>query len=1165
MESSTAADFLESAAATSSAGTSGASDKKFEIKEIELDTTNAVYLNCMNYAALVKTDDLFCDEKRDALSKGGSYPVFGTDGLLMVPSSVVRPSFAMPNTLFHQPFMGAYLDKPLPMTAVWVGGGRIKEVVGWIYDDPDAYDNMLKCASSVSKHTGLEFPTDPVWKTTTGECTARLIQRDLSQGVHPDDYEVLGADARSDDDDDEEEEEEDGDEGPKAKKRKTEARSKGPWYGTDIVPSECSVVIYTNAVNTLYMLANEDRYVRYTHYTPATSIGENVVGGRAEILGMFSRRKEVGGEAKDGSYTPPSLGKMLRVKNKKKRLFILECGAGATSEIGRILRQMYRFGPGDSGGRTKAMEAREDHTCTDFEKRLFKWLKGSDTEGSEAMALYAGSTVLKSLMYTMTPNEYKYDLDCTEEAAWTFMVGFAVGQFTAANTAWLGTEDTKKGPVITYGMLSKNPLFNLQTTVTKSSKGFCGLIQYLVTRLRATRYPGNCRPALQERGAACEKCASPLCAAVWTDSYLNSSYLTSPLTAEPKTSQMPSSKYLTIVAAPEYNTGASSMGTLTVSTEGSTKRKDIGEMMCDAHHKVTSNISTELNVSSEKSKVVILKKLAEVIGKIKTEVSRETHNVRVPYQHTINARKFESVFTVNCGGMPNQYCLGMLSVMYVKSSVVTTMARFVQACGVSLDMFGKDTSNQREKLNGLITSCKLGLYLNSDVKAKSFSINNLNLSPLKDVDKGVVYTFNNGYTTGVWDKPGVCYNKATGKIKSLLGTLEAGKNNYTGNKASNEQQAIMSVNTHRESAGVVSGASAKQMEEIKKSMRAVGKSIAPGITDITASTHYDKFQKQLLNGPLSIFRHNELIFSTVREMVDLYAQASMFRFYGYRARASEYYDGISIPKFVKVVGAGHPSLPQGTPPDRASDLKPFSHELVTAKGPALMVMSVHTGSFEATVEGKKSSFQTINMVDFSMSRLTKVFSGDSVRHLMTRSHLSMYIPVKVSGMGPSSAAEKDRLVDAVTNMFLECKTISSKCNAFKALAELLLTEIKRDKGLSESTDAEVPYTLEEVKVKFDDLYDGSSTMFTASPLLAEAAMLLNRQEDLEDLCKRAENCSEDIEEEEEENEMDIDFTDVLSGNRHMEEEEESGVTFNGGEEEDDEARKRLNDEMMSYD
>ena len=1084
--------------------------------------------------------------------------MFGTDGLIMVPSSVVRPSFAMPNTLFHQPFMGAYLDKPLPMTAVWVGGGRIKEVVGWIYDDPDAYDNMLKCASSVSKHTGLEFPADPAWKDPSGECTTRLIQRDLTEGVHPDNYEVLGDDAKSDED--EEEEEEDEGSVPKAKKRKTEALTKGPWYGNDLVPSECSVVIYTNVVNTLYMLANEDRYMRYTHYTPATSVGENTVGGRAEILGMFSRRKECG-DPKDGSYTPPpTMGRMLKVKNKKKRLFILECGAGATAEIGRILRQMYRFGPGDSGGRTKAMEAKDDHSCADFEKWLFKWLRGSDTEGPEAMALYAGSTALKSLMYTMTPDEYKYDLDSTEEAAWTFLVGGCVGQFTAANVAWLSMEDTKKGPVLTYGMLSKNPLFNLQMTVTKSSKGFCGLIQYLVTRLRATRYPGNCRPALQERGAACEKCASPLCAAVWTDSYLNSSYLTKPLTGEPKTTQMPSSRYLTIIAAPEYNTGASCMGTLTVSTEGSTTRRDIGEMMCDAHHKVTSNAPTEVDVSpDEKSKVVILRKLAEVINKVKTDVSRETHNVQVPYQHALNARKFESVFTINCGGMPNQYCMGMVSVLYVKSYVVTTMARFIQACGVSLDVFGKDASNQREKLNGLVTSCKLGLYLNSDVSAKSFSINNLNLSPLKDVDKGVVYTFNTGYTPGVWDKPGVCYNKATSKIKSLLGTLESSKN-----KAVNDhQQPVMSINTHRESVGVVSGASAKQMEEIKKSMRAVGKSIAPGVSDITASVHYDKFQKQLLNAPLSIFRHNELSFSTVSEMVDLYAQGSMFRFYGYRAKPSEWFDGISIPKFVKVVGAGHPSLPQGTPPDRASDLKPFSHELVTTRGPALMVMSVHTGSFEATVEGKKSSFQTINLTDFSMSRLTKVFSGDSGRHLMNRTHLGMYIPIKVSGKGPSSAAEKDKLVDAVANMFFECKTTSSKCHAFKALADQLLAEIRVDKGYAESA-GEVPYTLDEIKDKFDNLYDKSATMFTTNPLLAEAAMLLNRPEDLEELCKRAENSSEDADEEEEETDMDIDFT-ASSGNRLQPMEEESGLNFNGDGEEDDEERQRLNDEMLSYD
>ena len=80
MESSTAADLLESPTATSSAGTSGTSDKKLRSKEIELDTTNAVYLNCMNYAALVKTDDLFCEENRDALSKGGHTPCSARTG-----------------------------------------------------------------------------------------------------------------------------------------------------------------------------------------------------------------------------------------------------------------------------------------------------------------------------------------------------------------------------------------------------------------------------------------------------------------------------------------------------------------------------------------------------------------------------------------------------------------------------------------------------------------------------------------------------------------------------------------------------------------------------------------------------------------------------------------------------------------------------------------------------------------------------------------------------------------------------------------------------------------------------------------------------------------------------------------------------------------------------
>ncbi len=1146
--SSSAADLLESAATTSAASSS---EKRLESKEIVLDTTNAVYLNCMNYAALVKTDDLFCDEKRDALSKGGSYPVFGTDGLLMVPSSVVRPSFAMPNTLFHQTFMGSYLDKPLPMTAVWVGGRRIKEIVGWIYDDPDAYDNMLECAASLSKHTGLVFPEDPAWKTPLGECTARLIQRDLTEGVHPDNYELLGDDLPSDD----EEEYDDEEDEPKAKKRKTDALLKGPWYGNDLpcAPSECSVVIYTNAVNTLYSLANEDRYVRYTHYTPATAIGENTVGGRAEILGMFSRRKELV-DSKDGSYTPPTMGKMLKLKKKKRRLFIMECGAGATAEIRRVLRQMYRFGPGDSGSKTKAMDAKDDHLCANFEKGLFKWLRGSDTEGPEAMALYAGSTALKSLMYTMTPNEYKYDLDCKEEAAWTFLVGGCLGQFTAANVAWLGTEDTKKGPVITYGMLSKNPLFNLQTTAAKSSKGFCGLIQYLVTRLRSSRYPG-CRPTLRERGKACVNCASPLCATLWTDSYLNSSYLTLPLTGGTKTTQMPSSKYLTIIAAPEYNTGASCMGTLTVSTEGSTNRKDIGEMMCEAHHKVTSGAPTEVDLRPNKSRVGILKNISTAIHKVNMDVSRESHGVKVPYQNFLNARKFESVFTVNCGGMPNQYCLGMMSVLYVKSYVVTIMARFTQACGVSLDMFGKDASNQREKMNGLITSCRLGLYLNSDVSAKSFSINNLNISPIKDVDKGVVSTFNTGYTPGVWAKPGVCYNKATGKFKSLLGTIETSRNKYS--TAAPREEAVMSIDSHRESGGVVSGASSKQIEEIKKSMRAVGKSIEPDIQDITTSTHYDRFQKQLLNNPLSIFRNNELCFSTVKEMFDLYAQGSLFKYYGYRAKPSEWYDGISIPKFVKVVGAGHQSLPQGTSPDRASEIKTFSHELVTTKGPALMAMLVHTGSFEVKVEGKKSSFQTINVTDFSMSRLTRVFSGDSGRHLMNKTHLGMYIPIKVSGKGPSSAVEKDKLLDAVANMFLECKTTSSKCHALKAIADQLLAEIRVDKGYAEDV-GEITYTLNEIKDKFDNLYDKSSTMFTSSPLLAEAAMLLNSPDKLEELCRRADSTPEEANEEEEEE--DIDFT-ASSGGRPMEDE---GIDFEGDEEDDDE-RRRLNDEMLSYD
>ncbi|RUS68566.1 hypothetical protein EGW08_023669 [Elysia chlorotica] len=472
----------------SGGGASGLSER-VKGKELQFSSQNTTILKTSVYAFVVNIDALFSTENRFVLASGGSYPVFGRSGVIMIPSAVVKLSSALPNTMY--PETRPYLDKLLPMTAVWVGESKVCKILDWIYEDENVKANMEKFTKSLECHKDELFPGDVPPIDVPTEIKARIIETDLEaaehEGVH---HKTEEKDMDNDD--------------------KT-----GPWYAKF---QNCCLVMPMCGIKLMRMVSKNHMFLNYSHFVPADGKSETFLGGdHNPVLGVFSMAEKFNVNAAD-------LQAILH--HKKIMYYVVKCSPAIIAEYRKLLRMCYRVGSGVSGDRHRAFADRCCYQNDDFERRTLVAITQSKLEdGHETMAHLAASMVYKTMNFSFAVQDYKYILDCEKEVAWTFLVGSMLGPYTAPNVAWLSSTDTGKRSKLKFGMISKSCLNNLQSTSSKWSRGVCGLTLYLMRRLQMNISPAKANMVFAARSIACTRCEGDCCALVWSNAYTDNIHI----------------------------------------------------------------------------------------------------------------------------------------------------------------------------------------------------------------------------------------------------------------------------------------------------------------------------------------------------------------------------------------------------------------------------------------------------------------------------------------------------------------------------------------------------------------------------------------------------------------------------------------------------------------
>ena len=1040
---------------TSISNDAGGGEERAKAADIRLDPTNTVMLNASTFGAFLKIRDVFCDANKDALAKGGTYPCLDMKGYMMIPSGVVNPTFLMANNLFSKPSIGNYMDKLMPMCAIYVPGGwsQVAELIGWVYDDPTMLDTMKKCASSLSAHTKVDFMVPPKHVKEGLDANKPITSVIIEDELTTNDWGFNG-------------------------------ETGSP--GSDM--SEMCMVTYMTTLNLLHHLANnDDEVLRFSSYTVIASEGEHMAGC-APIKAIFATGREsfMGGNV---LYMPKTKAEHLQGSFKK---YVLANSKGVFREYRDVLRQMIRIGPAvnKSEALSDAVKSCENPDPL-FEKLVMMCFHENALEkNAEALTVWAAMTALRNHLNTLSTTPPSFSLCGTREVAWTIFVGMYLGEYTAPTVSWFGSQAVKSGSKLTYGLLSQSALFNLQTSAAKGSKSVSALILYLAHRLKLHRFP-SCKTSLTSRALRCEVCdKNPMCSVVWVDSYTVSSHLASATTAQVK-NQMPFSEAVTVMTFPAFNTGASYIGAASTAD-----RKDIGVSITKAMKKTFDANVRHFNPDiNEKRRSTAINLLCKALNAVNKYITDEGHGERVPFRTELKGNKLEMVLADNIGNLPHN-TFGMLSVCYYKSYATLMAVRALEANEHEMECFTKNPANCLNQMNHLMGQTRMGVYT-SVSKMKIESVNMLKLDKFTDSTREKELTINDGSEKAKCDTPSLLYSKNSSKVKCYLSNLKTSGLSCGGDGGMN----IVSSNVLSDGPnGYI--ASPEQKKRITENITKVLIRKCPSLTISPNNDLISRMLKGLVFDHMAYLKHSDLRFSSWEEFLPLYIFTKMLHHYGFERNESKWYDGSTVPRMIELIG-DDPSRELQSGRRCAIDI--FNHNMCMEKSPVLTLLNVASNTFVANVSGQNTAFHSVKALPFSR---TTLFSGDSAGHLSGVPHIGMYVPVKNThkrfGSGGGRVHE-DTLVDAIENMHFN-SNLGLKCCIFNELAPMLVRAIHKDFGSDETLSQFTP-CLDIVILALNDRVEGAGEAVKNNPILTRMASNLKDIRILMESCKEASEAS----------------------------------------------------------
>lgn len=1050
--------------------------------EVTLNTENSSLLNSNMFASIVKTDELFSEANKSILKNQCCYPVLGIEGVIMVPSTIVKPSFFSHNNIFYKEPQQMYLDKLMPMTAVWIPEGeeKVKKILDWVYDDDDVYSYMTESVCSLEKHTGVYFPT-PEMKIERDEHKCVFLEKNFGD-------------------------------------------QKWCFSGSTENNGEFCIILYMFTIHLLQIVANEDLLFKFSSYTPIKSVGDYTVGPfGVDLVGILGMQKE----PHNLFYDPPQDDVYIE----DPKMFILENSKNIMLEYRRLLWQMFRFGPGDSGNKADAFNNATEFTNSDFEKRVCKFLfETADDGGSESLACFAASLTIKDFLCTMVNKEIRLDYEDDQQPMWRILVGMYVGNFTTQTVAFFDTKFENKSLKLTYHMLTKNPCFNLQTTGAKGSAGVCGLILYLTSRLRCLQNTkSNVKELVGSQGLKCSMCKSKTCPHEWIKSYTEDASIINIVQTGSGIPHQSGSKSVNALICSEFNAGASIMGS--TSTSGN-ERKNIGLLFTLAHQKTVERFKTRMSGNIQlRGFNEICRDFENALSAIDKYIAKEEYGVQIPHRSTFKGNKLELVLSDTQTGLQKN-TLGMVGVIHSKSYLVVLMSRCVQSRGLSLESFGKNPKQQKNEINQLMAKVKLGIFQSIPSLPERMTVKHVPICPIHNDATGQMKTLNDGIKDATNDRPSELFDKCNSKYKTFLSSLKRVDSVVPQNICNGGM-----INTGMDQD--YTAASNTQLGNLRNSISSILSYLHPE----PAFRHliYNKGKRRIqsiatkVSKSMCFFGHDALKSKCWLDFLEKYVACKLLESTGFVRQdpKNDFYDGSMLASFVEMINSD-PKV------NRSSVFRVTPHNLITTTGPTLLIVNLSPGEFDAEIEGQKgkSKFFVMNIQYFGLSKL---FSGDSAFHLLNQKHLGFYYILKSieKNQDPNRPSE-NKLLTGIQE--LEGMNISERCNKIKEIAPLILKNIRQRNGYPEIPDQNEPdnfvLTFEIISDWFNDINPFYTTCFLQDECVKNVLLNLEHDEEMLKICESVpeENFSdtEYIDEDEDEDEdhtepetlMDIDGTDT---------------------------------------
>ncbi|RUS71484.1 hypothetical protein EGW08_020735 [Elysia chlorotica] len=1065
-------------------GNIGSSDR-VKGKELQFSSQNTTFLNTSLYAFVVSTSSLFSNENRFALATGGSYPVLGCSGGIMIPSAIVKLSSALPNTMY--PETRPYLDRHLPMTAEWVGENNVSSILDWIYEVTNVRLEMETFAKSLESHNDERFPSDVSPIDVPDNVKARIIERDFET----------------------------------ANNGKTAGGSEDDEYNWYEKYQNCCLVMPMCGIKLMRMIKTKRFHLHYSHFVPSDGKSETFLGGdHNPVLAVFSLAEKFNANSAANDEKDVSRADPQAILHHKKVHYVVQCSPGIIAEYRKILRMCYRVGLGVSGDRHKAFADRYCYLNEEFEERTLTAITQSKLEdGDETMAHFAASMVYKTMNFSFASQDYKYVLNCEKEVAWSFFVGSMLGPYTASNVAWLSSSDAGKKTKLKFGMLSKSCLYNLQSTGSKWSRGVCGLTLYLMKKLQMGISPAKANMVFNTRSAACAKCRCNACALVWTNAYTDNVHLSDTVKNRTAAAQMPLSASMTVILAPEYNSGGGPLGNIRAKQKdvpvfgkgGVAKRMPVDESytLTMAHTAISKEYKNKFSkVQGNPTKKEIVLNLAAMLDDIDKDVATEFHGFKITHCSELDARKVEMVFTDNCGGMPKGN-MGMLSVVYLKSAVIMFLAKICCVTNMDMSAFVTNSGSAMAEIMKSLGKMRLGQFIES-MNRTNIVVGKVCLVPTKifDDEADTVVTFNDASGEQTVTKMEMdVYKKATTKVKCLLGMLKPCST--ASGDGDGSSIAIITTSAMRDDGGGdgSGGASEKQIFAIKTGINKALMKAYKGF-NFDENKLFNRFLRDRVYDRLSFCRSSDIVIETIDDFIDLYTLCRLLHHYGFEANASEYFDGVSLPKMCMVVGKGHKLLPSTCPPERSTDMSIVPAQLVTGNGPVIIAATVQPVSFTAKMIGSDSHFHAIGMVDFQPKRL---FSSDGGTYMASRRLNGMYIPVSVVGKrtgmdedGVFGIGTTGHLIVVAENLVeTSTKSVSAVCGLFQSAAKQLYEGLTAFMGYDPENAGYYEPELDDVILFLNHLLSGAGDICRIHTLIEKAFMSIKDPISLSEICREA--------------------------------------------------------------